>query len=179
MRTNVKKRGVRRVKKTSLTKMLRQGIARHLKKYLIVYVPAAVPVAFFAIAHVLTLITVVLIKSGILPPGQMLHKTVVTWAVYGVLPLLLCSYGCFFAVAKPATGILVEKFPAWPQERLTLAAGAAYGAAVVLALLLLLSPGSPLRAFFLLVIGMVTGQGNWLLYRKLTVVPQEQEPPAD
>jgi hypothetical protein len=180
MRTNTKRIGVRRVKKTSLIRRLRQRIARHLKNHLIIYVPAAVPLAFFVIAHALTLVTVILIKSGVLPQSQILHKTVVTWAVYGVLPLLLCSYGCFFAVARPTTGILGQKFPEWPQERLTWTAGAVYGTAVVLALLILLTPGSPLRMFFLLVIGMVTGQGNWLLYRKLTVVPtQEQAPPAD
>ena len=153
--------------------MLRKAVSQHFSKHLVLYVPALVPLAFFFLAHGVTLLTLILIKSGVLQPGQGLHKIVVTWAVYGFLPLLLCSYGCFFAVARPATVILQRRFPEWPPAMLTLAGGTAYGAVTGLALLLLLASGSPGRALVLFAIGMATGQGNWFLYRKLTAAPPD------
>jgi hypothetical protein len=137
---------------------------------MVVYLPALAPLVFFFLAHGITLFTLILVKSGVLPQGQAMHKTLVTWAVYGFLPLLLCSYGCFFAVARPATGLLERRFPEWTPARLSLAAGGAYGAAIGIALLLLLAPKALLSALFLLTIGMATGLANWFLYRKLTVV---------
>jgi len=157
---------------------LRRAVSRHLNKHLVVYLPALAPLVFFFLAHGVTVLALILIKSGVLPQGQVLHKTLVTWAVYGILPLLLCSYGCFFAVARPATGVLARRFPEWTPTRLTLAAGAAYGAAVGLALLVLLEPGSLLRVLFLLTVGMATGLGNWLLYRKLTVTVVAADEPT-
>jgi len=158
-----------RRERVSLIAALRKAVARHLARHLVVYVPALLPLVLFFLAHGVTLLTLICIKSGVLQQGYLMHKTVVTWAVYGFLPLLLCSYGCFFAVARPATGMLERRFPEWPPLKLTLMTGAAYGAAVGLALLVLLEPRSLFRALFLLVIGMATGQGNWFLYRKLTV----------
>ncbi|WP_028317343.1 hypothetical protein [Desulfobulbus elongatus] len=157
---------------------LRGAIGRHLRKHLVIYVPAAAPLIFVLLAHGITVATLVLIRSGVLPQGLGLHKTLVTWGVYGFLPLLLCSYGCFFAVARPVTGLLTRRYPEWPPAGLTVVSGAAYGAAVALVLLLLLAPGSTLRVFFLLLIGMATGLGNWWLYRALTVAPpQTAQPP--
>jgi hypothetical protein len=121
-------------------------------------------------AHLLTLLALICIKSGVLQQEQLIHKTVVTWAVYGFFPLLLCSYCCFFAVAKPVTGLLERKFPHWSPSMLTLSSGAAYGAAMGILLLLLLEPRTLLSAVFLLVIGIVNGLGNWFFYRKLTIV---------
>lgn len=141
------------------------------------YVPMVAPLIFVLLAHGITVITLILIKSGVLPQGMGVHKTLVTWGVYGVLPLLLCSYGCFFAVARPVTGLIERRRPDWPATTVTLVAGAAYGGAIVLILLALLTPGSVLRIFFLLLIGMATGMGNWLLFRALTVVPEQVAPP--
>ena len=122
----------------------------------------------------MTLLALICIKSGVMPE-HLMPKTVVTWAVYGFLPLLLCSYGCFFAVARPVTSLLERKCLHLSATMLTLAAGAVYGAAIGSALFLLLEPGTVLNALFLLGIGMATGLGNWFLYRKLTVVATEAE----
>ena len=152
---------------------LRNMLIQHLRAHLVLYLPVCMPLLLFVLAHGVTLLALILIKSGLLSQGQIVHKTVVTWAVYGILPLLLCSYGCFFAIARPATTILERKFPDWPALHLTLAAGALYGGGVSLALLLLLEPTTVLRFCFLLAIGMVTGLGNWFLYRRL-IVSSEQ-----
>lgn len=160
--------------RVSLVAMLRQAVSQHFRKHLVVYVPALLPLVFFLLAHGMTLLTLIFIKSGVMQ-GYLMPKTVVTWAVYGFLPLLLCSYGCFFAVARPVTSLMERKFFHLSATMLTLAAGAAYGAAIGIALFLLLEPGTVLNALFLLGIGMATGLGNWFLYRKLTVVATEAE----
>ncbi|WP_310600688.1 hypothetical protein [Desulfobulbus sp.] len=176
MKNKRNRRNTRRVR-ISPVSAVRKVLVQHLKKYLIVYVPAVMPLFFFFLAHGITVVTLILIKSGALPQGLALHKTLVTWGVYGVMPLLLCSYGCFFAVARPAAGLLARKFPQWMPDTLTLASGVAYGAAVALVLLLLLAPASIPRVFFLLLIGMTTGLGNWWLYRALTGASAQAVPP--
>ncbi|MCL2457903.1 MAG: hypothetical protein FWF31_03470 [Desulfobulbus sp.] len=180
MKNKKKRRNTRRLR-ISPVSAVRKAIIQHLRKYLIVYVPAVMPLFFFFLAHGITVVTLILIKSGVLPQGLALPKTLVTWGVYGLLPLLLCSYGCFFAVARPVTGRLTQRFPGWRPDILTLAAGVAYGAAVALVLLLLLAPGSTLRACFLVLVGMATGLGNWWLYRALTGAPPPtvQPPQSD
>lgn len=157
---------------------VRGAIARHIRKHLIVYVPVTAPLFFFILANGVAVVTLILIKSGVLPHNLTLHKILLTWGVYGFLPLLLCSYGCFFAVARPVIGLLERKFPEWMPVRLTLVSGAAYGTAIALVLLLLLASDSMQRVFFLLLIGMMTGLGNWLLYRRLTgAFEQAAQPP--
>ncbi|MCL1980300.1 MAG: hypothetical protein FWG62_04395 [Proteobacteria bacterium] len=180
MKNKKKRRNTKRARVSPIS-AVRKAIGHHLKKYLIIYVPAVMPLFFFFLAHAITMVTLVLIKSGVLPQNLTLHKTLVTWGVYGLLPLLLCSYGCFFAVAKPVCGFLARKFPEWMPTTLTLASGGAYGAAVALVLLLLLAPGSLPRVFFLLLIGTTIGLGNWWLYHTLTgaSAPAPQSPPAD
>jgi hypothetical protein len=167
MRTKRNQRGVRRAR-VPLALSVRKAVTQHVRKHLVAYVPALLPLAFFFLAHLLTVLTLIFIKSGLLRQEHLLHKTVVTWAVYGFLPLLLCSYLCFFVVARPVTGILERKFPHWTATMLNLSSGGAYGAAMGLFLLLLLEPRTWLNAVFLLFIGMVVGQGNWFFYRKLT-----------
>jgi hypothetical protein len=154
---------------------VREAIARHFKRHLIVYVPAAVPLLFFFLAHGITAIMLILIKSGVLPQNLTLHKILLTWGLYGFLPLLLCSYFCFFAVARPVIRLLGRRFPEWMPGTLTLASGVAYGMAVAVVLLLLLASGSMERVFFLLLIGMTTGLGNWVLYRMLTGVAAQAQ----
>lgn len=169
MRTKRNQRGVRKAR-VPFTLSMRKAVTQHFRKHLAVYVPALLPTAFVLFAHFITLLTLIFIKSGLLGHEQLIHKTVVTWAVYGFLPLVLCSYCCFFAVARPVTGILERAFPLWSATMLTLLSGAAYGAAMGAFLLLLLAPATVLNAVFLLLLGMVAGQGNWFFYRKLTVV---------
>ena len=157
---------------------VRKAIGQHLRKHLTIYVPAVMPLFFFLLAHAITVATLILIKAGVLPQGLELHKTLVTWGVYGFLPLLLSSYGCFFAVARPVVGQLTRRFPGWMPGILTLISGVAYGAAVGLVLLLLLAPDSMQRIFFLAPVGMATGLGNWWLYRALTEASAPTVQPA-
>ncbi len=177
MRTKRNRHNVRRTR-VNLLSSLRRAIAGHVIGRLVLYLPALVPLVLFILAHTVTLVTLILIKSGVMPQGQVMHKTLVTWAVYGFLPLLICSYGCFFAVARPVTATLARRFPDWMPATLTLAGGTAYGLAVTAALMYLLEPASPLRVLFLLAIGMATGLGNWWVYRKLTVAAVQEVQPS-
>jgi hypothetical protein len=122
---------------------------------------------FFFLAHIVTLLAFVFMQTGVLPKEQLVHKTVVTWAVYGFLPLLLSSYLCFYAVARPAVGVLARKFPLWSDETCNLATGTVYGVAIGLLLLLLLKPAAGFGALLLLLVGLGAGLGNWFFYRKL------------
>ena len=156
--------------RVSLTQALRKAVSLHFKKHLVAYVPVVLPLLFFFLAQIFTLFTLIFIKSGVLGLEHLGHKTVVTWSFFGFPLLLLCSYGCFFAVARPAAVMLESRFPEWTPAMLTLATGSAYGTAIGVALLVLLEPGSLFRVLFLLTIGLATGLGNWFFYRKLTVV---------
>ncbi len=169
MRTKRNRRGVRRAR-VPLAVLLRTAVSRHVRNRLVLYVPALVPLLLFLVAHLLGLLVLVCIKSGLLPQEQSIHKTVVTWAFYGFLPLLFSSYCCFFAVARPVAGLLPHKFPDWSASTQMLSSGAAYGAAMGLLLLLLLEPRTSTNAVFLLLVGLATGLGNWFFYRKLTIV---------
>lgn len=169
MRTKRNQRGVRRAR-IPLTVALRTAVSRHIRNRLALYVPALVPLLLFFVAHLLALLVLICIKSGVLHQEQLIHKTAVTWAFYGFLPLLLSSYCCFFAVARPVAGLLPHKFPDWSTSLHTLSAGAAYGAAMSVLLFLLLEPRTLLNAVFLLLVGIATGLGNWFFYRKLTIV---------
>lgn len=124
----------------------------------------------FILAHVLTLIVFILIHYGLVAQNPALYETVVTWAVYGFFPLLLCSYGCFFALARPGIFFLAKRFPHWSVSRLHLANGGVYGAGTGLALLALLQPGVGPKSLLLFLIGLTSGVGNWLLYRRLIAV---------
>ncbi|MCL2790956.1 MAG: hypothetical protein FWD79_09980 [Desulfobulbus sp.] len=157
---------------------MRGVIGRHLRRHLVVYLPAVAPLFFFLLTHGIAMLMLILIRSGMLSPGLTLHKTLLTWGVYGFLPLLCCSYGCFFAVARPVAKGLERRFSQWMPGMLTLASGAAYGVAVTLVLLLLLPPDSMLRICLLSFVGLATGLGNWLLYRTLTgAFAQTAQPP--
>jgi len=169
MRTKKNRRGVRRAR-VPLAVALRTAVSRHIRSRLVLYVPALVPLLLFLVAHLLALLVLICIKSGVLHQEQSMHKTAVTWAFYGFLPLLLSSYCCFFAVARPVAGLLPHKFPDWSMPMHTLTVGAAYGASMGVLLLLLLEPRTPMNAVFLMVVGIATGLGNWFFYRKLTIV---------
>jgi hypothetical protein len=169
------RRNTRR-KRISPVAAVREVIVRHLRRHLIIYVPAIAPLFFCLLSHGVTVTMLILIKSGALPPGLTLHKILLTWAVYGFLPLLFCSYGCFFAVARPVTRLLERRFSGWMPGMVTLASGAAYGMAIAAVLLLLLASGSMQRVCLLLLIGMATGLGNWWLYRTLTGASAQRTP---
>ncbi|MBV5319254.1 MAG: hypothetical protein JZU50_15800 [Desulfobulbaceae bacterium] len=149
---------------------LRKALVQHIQKKIGFYAPALSPVVFFFLAHVITLLTLVFIKTGVLQNDQGIYKTVVTWAVYGFLPFLLCSYGSFYFVARPAAGALERKFPDWSATVRNLSSGGVYGAALVLALILLLRPDTGMDRLLLLLIGAAAGQGNWFFYRKLASI---------
>jgi hypothetical protein len=153
----------------SLVFGLRKALVGHVQQHIVFYVPGLSPVVFFFLAHFVTLLTLICIRSGMLQKELLLYKTVVTWAVYGFLPLLLCSYLCFFAVARPAAAALSRKFPHWTALTLNLSIGAAYGGALSFALFLLLEPGNWFNSVLLLAIGFAVGQGNWFIYRKLAL----------
>lgn len=167
----------------SFTAEARRAAGEHLRRHAAWHAPAASPVALFFFAHLLTLAAFALMKSGVLQQDQLDHKSLVIWSVYGFLPLLLCSYLCFFVVARPVAGFLARRFPDWTAGQLDLASGAAYGAAVAVALCLLLQPTAWLNAGLVLLVGIASGLGNWFLYRKLTadaacpIEPSPQERP--
>ena len=97
----------------SFTAEARRAAGEHLRRHAAWHAPAASPVALFFFAHLLTLAAFALMKSGVLQQDQLDHKSLVIWSVYGFLPLLLCSYLCFFVVARPVAGFLERRFPDW------------------------------------------------------------------
>lgn len=173
MHTRRNQRGRQR-ERVAVIKALRSGLTQHFRTRLMAYVPASLPVLLFILAHGGILLTLILIKSGVLSQAQAVHKTMVTWAVYGILPLFFCSYLCFFVLARPLSDLLTRRFSEWSPLHHTLIVGLLYGVGVSLALMLLFKPNTMQHFCFLLAIGMSTGLGNWFLYRCLTVVPLQQ-----
>ena len=68
---------------------VRRAFIQHVKKSGTAYAPALAPLVFFFLAHFVSLLAFVFLKAGALRQEQLVHKTVVTWAVFGFLPLLL------------------------------------------------------------------------------------------
>jgi len=163
------KRNHRAVPRTgvSIVHGVRRAFIQHVKKSGTAYAPALAPLVFFFLAHFVSLLAFVFLKAGALRQEQLVHKTVVTWAVFGFLPLLLSSYLCFYLVARPVVGSLVRQFPLWSVMRLNLAIGAIYGAAISICMMLLRKPDAWFSMLLLLFIGVAAGQGNWFFYRKL------------
>ncbi|MGD9947796.1 MAG: hypothetical protein AB7U29_04880 [Desulfobulbus sp.] len=149
---------------------LGQGLRRLLTTRVGWYVPAVFPVLLFILVHLLTLITFIFIHFGLVAQNHTLYTNMVTWAVYGFIPLLLCSYVCFFALARPGISILAGKFPQWSASNLQLVNGCVYGTSIGLALLVLLEPGVGPKSLLLFLIGLTSGVGNWQLYRRLVAV---------
>lgn len=142
------------------------------------------PLLLFFLAHLLTLIAFVLIRYELIPQDPVLYKTAVTWAVYGFIPLLLSSYCCFYALARPGIAFLARQFSQWSVSNLHLANGCVYGIGMGLALLVMLQPGIGLKSLILFLIGLVNGLGTWQLYRRLVAVDplaghQQVEPVTD
>lgn len=163
----------------SLAAALKQAMNHHFKDHVAWYVPAVFPFFFFILAHLLTLVAFVLIRYHVVPENQSLYHTMVTWSVYGLLPLLLCSYLCFFVLARPGRAYLARKFPQRPVAGLHVMLGILYGAGVGLALLILLQPGFSPKSLLIFLLGMAVGLGNWLVYRKLMRVdPVTGQPQA-
>jgi hypothetical protein len=164
------KRNQRTAQKTgiSIAHGMRKTFIAHVKKNGVLYAPALAPIAVFFLAHIVFLLAFVLMKIGVLQNGQLVHKTIVTWAVFGFPSLLLSSYLCFYVVTRFAVGgMLVRKFPLWSATMLNLAIGTVYGAGIGIFLVLLRKPEAWFSSLLLLCIGIVAGQGNWLFYRKL------------
>ena len=155
-------------KRGSLIAGLGQSLRRHVQQRLSWYIPACTPIAVLLLAHLLTLIVFLLIHLRIAAPVQEVYKVLITWAVYGFVPLLFCSYLCYFALAKPGLALLARKLPHWSDIQLHLFNGLLYGAGIGLVLLLLLQPGVGPKALMIFLTGLVVGLGNWLLYRKLS-----------
>ncbi len=151
----------------SIVDGLRKALVQHVKKNSAPYAPALSPIVFFLLAHILTLLVLIFMQAGMLQKDQVVCKTMVTWAVYGFFPLLLCSYFSFYCIARPVAGALERNFPLWSGSVINLSSGAAYGAAIGLFLVLLLNPNSGFSILLLLLIGIAAGQGNWFFYRKL------------
>lgn len=131
------------------------------------YIPACAPIAVLLLAHLLTLLGFLFIHVHMASPVQELYKILVTWAVYGFVPLLFCSYLCYFVLARPGLALLARKLPHWSDGQLHLVNGLIYGAGIGLVLLLLLQPGVGAKALMIFLTGLVVGLCNWLLYRKL------------
>ncbi|MDD2465450.1 MAG: hypothetical protein PHI97_15745 [Desulfobulbus sp.] len=142
------------------------------------------PVVLFFLAHLLTLIAFILIRYELIAQDPEFYKIIITWAVYGFVPLLLCSYVCFFVLARPGISLLARQLSQWSSGNLHLANGCVYGTGIGLALLLLLQPGVGPKSLLLFLIGLTSGVGNWQLYRRLVAVDplagiHQFEPVAD
>lgn len=144
-----------------------QSLRRHVQQRLSWYIPACAPLAVLLLAHLLTLIAFLLVRFHMLAPVQEAYKILVTWAVYGFVPLLFSSYLCFLVLARPALALLARKLPQWSDFQLHLLNGLLHGAGIGLMLLLLLQPGVGVKALMIFLTGLVVGVGNWLLYRQL------------
>lgn len=170
MKSTRRRRPAKR-KQVSIRAALSQGLRRLLITKVGWYAPAVVPVLLSILAHLLTLIVFILIRCGLVAQNPMLYTHMITWAVYGCIPFLLCSYGVFFVLARPGIQVLAQKFPHWSATSLHLATGCIYGIATGLALLLLLQPGVGPKSLLLFLVGLISGVGNWYFYRKL--VPED------
>jgi len=168
MRTRKKHKAAKGIDLATAVAGMRQALGQHFRKNIGSYAPALAPVVLFLLAHVLVLLVLVLMKTGVMAPDQEICKTMVTWAVYGLLPFLLCSYGAFHLAARPAARVLEGKFPHWSASERTLVGGAVYGVALILALVVLLRPENGLNILLLGLIGTAAGLGNWFFYRKCT-----------
>nr|WP_320012903.1 hypothetical protein [uncultured Desulfobulbus sp.] len=135
------------------------------------YVPAITPVCIFFLAHLFTLVTFVLIRNHLVSVDEPLYASLVTWSVYGLFPLTLSSYVCFFLVARPVAPLLHRRFPLCPAMSLHLLVGSVYGATIGSSLLVLLWTGNGWRALLLFIVGYACGLVNWQLYRRLASVP--------
>jgi len=146
---------------------LGQGVRSLLTTRVAWYAPAVFPVLLSVSVHLLTLITFILIRCELVAQNQLLYTNMVTWAVYGFIPLLLCSYAGFLMLARPGIQVLAQKLPHWSTSSLHLANGCIYGITTGLALLALLQPGVGPKSLLLFLVGLISGIGNWWFYRKL------------
>jgi hypothetical protein len=133
------------------------------------YVPLVGPVTLSLLAHLLALLVYALVQLNIVQEGQGNYKIVVTWAFYGFRPLLLCSYLCFFAMARPGIMLLARNLPHWSDRQLHAANGIVYGIGIGLTLLLWLNPGVGPKSLLIFAIGLIVGLGNWVVYRQLAL----------
>jgi len=168
MKSTRKRRPAKR-RQVSIKAALGQGLHHLLTTRVSWYAPAVVPVLLSILVHLLTLITFILIRFELIAQHQMLYTNMITWAVYGFIPLLLCSYTVFFVLARPGIQMLARKLPHWSASSLHLTNGLVYGITTGLALLLLLQPGVGPKSLLLFLVGLISGVGNWYLYRKLVV----------
>lgn len=146
---------------------LGQGVRHLLTTRVGWYAPAVFPVLLSIFAHLLTLITFLLMRCGLVAENQMLYINMITWAVYGFVPLLLCSYAGFLMLARPGIQMLAQKLPHWSVASLHLANGCIYGTATGLGMLALLQPGVGPKSLLLFLVGLISGMGNWWFFHKL------------
>ena len=163
------KRNLKRVKRTFLPRPsgLAKSLLRHVIRHPLVYAPAAGPVALVLLAHIVAVPTHILLKSSAQINALALVDSVLTWSVYGFLPLLLLAYGGFHAVARPVAQILRQRWEDAPPVALSLLPGVAYGAVAGMGFLLLLRPGSELAELVVFAICLLIGILNWFVYRQL------------
>ncbi len=147
-----------------------KALIKHLRSHAASYAPAVTPTVFFILAHGITFPALVLAKTGVIGNYQTVYTAVVTWAVYGLLPLLVCSYIPFFLVARPLVAFLEKRYADWSELFRDGLTGTGYGVVIGLGLVALLSPGSWFGNLSLLVFGTVVGLLNWLFYRKIICV---------
>ncbi len=142
-------------------------LARHVKKHPAVYAPAVAPVLLLLCAHVISIPAHMVLKTAGLMQYQNVFDSMLTWGVYGFLPLVLVSYTAFHGVARPFAGLLARRWPAIPAAVFALAPGVAYGVVAGVGFLALLRPGSGVGTLLLLLFCLLTGIVNWFFYRKM------------
>ena len=149
----------------------------HVKRHPLLYAPVSAPVLFLLLAHLVSLPAHILLKATGLLAHQAFFDTMLTWSVYGFLPVVLGSYVSFHAVARPVAA-LIEQRQASLRESvplLFLLPGAMYGAVIGCGLLVLLRPGSSSGELVLFLFCLLIGMLNWFLYCQMAGIKKGKD----
>ena len=163
------KRNLKRVKRTFWPRpaVLAASLLRHIKRHPLIYAPLAGPVLLVLLAHMIAVPAHILLKSSAHGEAMAIVDAMLTWSVYGFLPLLLLSYASFHAVARPVVRILRQHWESAPPVAFNMLPGTAQGAIAGMGFLILLRPGSELAELVLFGICLLIGMLNWFVYRRL------------
>lgn len=132
------------------------------------YAPAAGPVGLVLLTHIIAVPAHILFKSSAQMNALALVDSILTWSVYGFLPLLLLSYCCFHGVARSVARIVKQHWDTAPPMMLSLLPGVTYGAVAAMGFLILLRPGTEFVALVIFAVCLLIGMLNWFVYRQLS-----------
>lgn len=164
------KRNLKRVKRTFFPRpsVLAKSLLAHVRRHPLIYAPAVGPVVLVLLTHIIAVPAHILFKSSARINAMTLVDSILTWSVYGFLPLLLLSYGCFHGVARSVAQMLKQQWDNAPPAVIGLLPGIAYGAVAAMAFLILLRPGSEYIELAIFTVCLLIGMLNWFVYRLLS-----------